>query len=83
VNPDIVVGKVGTEAEQDLAAVAGTRATPTMMALRDGVLVLAEPGALPAEALEELIGTVLKVDMDQVGTQLAAREPPATEWSAR
>ena len=49
-HPDIVFGKVDTEAEQELAAAAGIRSIPTLMAFRDGVLVFAQPGALPAEA---------------------------------
>jgi hypothetical protein len=53
----------------------GDQVHPTPMALHDGVLVSAEPRTLPAEALGELIGSVREVDMEQVGTQLAAREP--------
>jgi thioredoxin 1 len=70
-HPDIVFGKVDTEAEQELAAAAGIRSIPTLMAFRDGVLVFAQPGALPAEALEELITVVRGLDMDQVRADLA------------
>jgi thioredoxin 1 len=69
-HPDIVFGKVDTEAEQELAAAAGIRSIPTLMAFRDGVLVFAQPGALPAEALEELITAVRGLDMDQVRADL-------------
>jgi thioredoxin 1 len=68
---DIVFGKVDTEAEQELAAAAGIRSIPTLMAFRDGVLVFAQPGALPAEALEELVTAVRGLDMDQVRADLA------------
>ena len=70
-HPDIVFGKVDTEAEQELAAAAGIRSIPTLMAFRDGVLVFAQPGALPAEALEELVTAVRSLDMDQVRADLA------------
>jgi thioredoxin 1 len=73
--PDIVFGKVDTEAEQALAAAAGIRSIPTLMAFRDGILVFAQPGALPAEALEELITAVRGLDMEQVRADLAARRP--------
>lgn len=76
-HPDIVFGKVDTEAEQELAAAAGIRSIPTLMAFRDGVLVFAQPGALPAEALEELVGAVRGLDMDQVRTELADRRRSA------
>jgi thioredoxin 1 len=72
-HPDIVFGKVDTEAEQALAAAAGIRSIPTLMAFRDGVLVFSQPGALPAEALEELIAAVRALDMAQVQAELAAR----------
>jgi thioredoxin 1 len=72
---DIVFGKVDTEAEQALAAAAGIRSIPTLMAFRDGILVFAQPGALPAEALEELITAVRGLDMEQVRAELAARQP--------
>jgi thioredoxin 1 len=74
-HPDIVFGKVDTEAEQALAAAAGIRSIPTLMAFRDGILVFAQPGALPAEALEELITAVRGLDMEQVRAELAARQP--------
>ena len=57
-NPDIVFGKVDTEAEQQLAQMAAITSIPTLMAFRDGVLVFGQPGALPAEALEELVTAV-------------------------
>ncbi|MDQ7992389.1 MAG: thioredoxin [Propionicimonas sp.] len=67
----ITFGKVDTEAERDLAGAAGIMSIPTLMAFRDGILVFSQPGALPAPALEELIGAVKALDMDEVRTQLA------------
>ncbi|SDY80128.1 thioredoxin [Modestobacter sp. DSM 44400] len=75
--PDITFGKVDTEAETQLAAAAGIRSIPTLMAFRDGVLVFSQPGALPAEALEELIGAVQGLDMDAVRADLATRQQSA------
>jgi thioredoxin 1 len=70
-HPDIVFGKVDTEAEQGLAAAAGIRSIPTLMAFRDGILVFSQPGALPAPALEQLIAGVRGLDMDAVRAELA------------
>ena len=50
VAPDVVFGKVDTEAEQELAGAAGIRSIPTLMAFRDGILVFSQPGALPPSA---------------------------------
>lgn len=76
-HPDIVFGKVDTEAEQALAASAQITAIPTLMAFRDGILVYREAGALPAAALEELIESVRALDMDMVKAQVAARTAEA------
>jgi thioredoxin 1 len=73
-HPDIVFGKVDTEAEQALAAAAGISSIPTLMAFRDGILVFSQPGALPAAALEEVIQAVQELDMDDVRAQLATAE---------
>ncbi|RJO69233.1 thioredoxin [Nocardia panacis] len=76
-HPDVVHGKVDTEAEQGLAAAAGIQSIPTIMAFREGVLVFAQPGALPPAALEDLVTQVKALDMDEVRKQLA--EQSATE----
>jgi thioredoxin 1 len=80
---DIVFGKVDTEAEQALAARFGIRSIPTLMAFRDGVIVFAQPGALPQPALEQLIGAVRGLDMDEVRRSVAESEsqPVAAERS--
>jgi thioredoxin 1 len=70
-HPDIVFGKVDTEVEQELAAVAQITSIPTLMAFREGILVFAQPGALPAPALEQVIGAVRGLDMDDVRRQIA------------
>jgi thioredoxin 1 len=71
---DIVFGKVDTEAQVELSAKFDIRSIPTIMAIRDGVMVFAQPGALPESALESLITQVRALDMDEVRTQLAAHQ---------
>ncbi len=74
---DIVFAKVDTEAEQELAGQAGITAIPTLMAFREGVLVFSQAGALPGPALEDLIGQVKSLDMDEVRAKVAdAQETP-------
>jgi len=70
-HPDIVFGKVDTEAERGLAGAAGITSIPTLMAFREGVLVFAQPGALPAPALEQVIDGVRGLDMAEVHRQIA------------
>ncbi len=76
-HPDVVFGKVDTEAEQALAANAGIQAIPTLMAFRDGILVFRESGALPAAALENLVTQIKALDMDDVRAQVAAEQGTA------
>jgi thioredoxin 1 len=70
---DVVFGKVDTESEQELAAMANITSIPTLMAFRDGILVFSQPGALPAPALDQVIGAVRELDMDDVRAQIAAQ----------
>jgi thioredoxin 1 len=73
-NPDVVFAKVDTEAEQALAAAANITSIPTLMAFREGVLVFSQPGALPPQALDELIGAVKGLDMTEVHAAVAAQQ---------
>jgi len=73
-NPDIVFGKIDTEAEPQLSASASIMSIPTLMAFRDGILVFSQPGALPAPVLDDLIGQIRALDMDEVREQLAAQQ---------
>ena len=63
-HPDIVFGKVDTEAEHALAAAAQITSIPTLMAFKSGTLVFSQPGALPAAALEEVITSVRDLDLE-------------------
>ena len=71
-HPDVTFGKVDTEAEQALAAMANITSIPTLMAFREGILVFAQPGALPATALEQVVAGVKGLDMDDVRQEVAA-----------
>jgi thioredoxin 1 len=71
---DIVFGKVDTETQPELAAMARITSIPTIMAFREGILIFSQAGALPARSLEELIGKVRELDMEQVHAALAADE---------
>ena len=76
-HPDVVFAKVDTEDQQALAGAFGIRSIPTLMAFRDQVLVFAQPGALPGGVLDELIGKVKDLDMDEVREQIAKQEQEA------
>jgi len=76
---DITFGKIDTEAEQGLAAAAGITSIPTLMAFRDGILVFAQPGALPAAALEQVITGVRGLDMEEVRAQVAQEQSARAE----
>jgi thioredoxin 1 len=78
VHSDIRFAKVDTEAEPELAARASIRSIPTLMAFREGILVYARPGALPATALEQLIEAVRGLDMTDVRRQIAAEAAAET-----
>ncbi|HPE10950.1 MAG: thioredoxin [Actinobacteria bacterium] len=73
-HPDIVFGKVDTEAEQALAAQAQISSIPTLMAFRDGILLYSQPGALPEAALTDLIGQVKDLDMEKVHAEVAKQQ---------
>ncbi len=77
-NPDVVFGKVDTEAQQDLAAGFRITSIPTLLAFRAGILVFAQPGALNAGQLTTVIDGVKGLDMDDVRAQLAAQQSEAT-----
>ena len=70
-NPDVTFAKVDTEAEQQLAGSLGIMSIPTVMIFRDGIQLFAQPGALPKAALEDLLGQVRDLNMDDIRAQLA------------
>ncbi|MDJ0341817.1 thioredoxin [Streptomyces sp. H10-C2] len=70
-NPDLVFAKVDTEAQPELAASFDIQSIPTLMIVRDRVAVFAQPGALPAAALDDVIGQARALDMDEVRKSVA------------
>jgi thioredoxin len=69
-NPDIVFGKVDTEAEPDLAAKFEIMAIPTILAIRDGVVVFQQPGMLSAPMIDSLVTQIRDLDMDEVRKEI-------------
>jgi thioredoxin 1 len=73
-HPDLTFGKVNTEIEQELAGAFDIRSIPTLMILRDKVLLFSQAGALPEAALEDLIRQVRGLDMEKVRAEIAAQD---------
>ncbi|MCF8530477.1 MAG: thioredoxin [Candidatus Nanopelagicales bacterium] len=78
-NPDIVFAKVDTEAEQALAGSFQISSIPTLMAIRDGVVLYSQAGALPQEAFDNLVQAVRDVNMDDVRAEIAKNETAENE----
>ncbi|GAA2572343.1 MULTISPECIES: thioredoxin [Streptomyces] len=76
-NPDLVFGKVDTEAQPELAQAFGISSIPTLMIVRDQVAVFAQPGALPEAALTDVIGQARNLDMDEVRKAVAEQQAQA------
>jgi len=78
-HPDVVFGKIDTEAEQALAEAFQVRSIPTIAIFRDGIMLGAQPGALPGDALDEIIRQVRTLDMDAVRKEIAEAEQKLAE----
>ncbi|WP_157408081.1 thioredoxin [Actinomadura atramentaria] len=72
-HPDVTFAKVDTEAEPELSAAFEISSIPTLMVVRDKIVLYSEPGALPEQALEDLIGQAQALDMDEVRRSVADR----------
>ncbi|WP_293762798.1 thioredoxin [uncultured Aquitalea sp.] len=73
-HPDVVFGKIDTEQEQELAAHFQIRSIPTLMAIKDGIIVFNQSGAMMAGQLEQLVQAVRDLDMDKVRADIAAQD---------
>jgi len=73
-HPDVVFAKVNTEEQQALAGYFQIRSIPTLMIFRDKIIIFAQPGALPAAALEQVIEKAKALDMDEVRREIAAEQ---------
>lgn len=78
-HPDVVFGKVDTEDQEELAQYFGIRSIPTLMIFRDQIGIFSQPGALPEDALRNLIEQALALDMDKVREEIAKEQEAATE----
>ena len=74
-HPDVVFAKVNTDEEQELAGAFGIRSIPTLMVFRDKVILFQQAGALPANALEQVITQAKALDMAKVHAEIAAQQP--------
>ncbi len=75
---DVTFTSVNTEEEAQLAAMFQIRSIPTLVVFREQIPIFGQPGMLPAEALDELIGKVKELDMDEVRAQVEAQEAETT-----
>ncbi|MBW3606407.1 MAG: thioredoxin [Actinobacteria bacterium] len=78
-HPDVVFGKVDTEAQQELAGMFNIMSIPTLMVVRDRVVLFSQPGVLPEAALDDLISQARELDMDAVREQIAEQETQPTQ----
>jgi thioredoxin len=82
-NPDVTFAKINTDEEQELSGAFNIRSIPTLMIFRDKVLLFSQPGSLPQDMLEEILGKVRALDMDQVRAEIARQEAaPGTDRPA-
>ena len=72
--PDVVFGKIDTEDQQALAGMFNIRSIPTTIAFKEGIGVFMQPGALPEQALRDLVKMLQDLDMDEVRAELEAQD---------
>ncbi|MEW6330560.1 MAG: thioredoxin [Pseudomonadota bacterium] len=78
-HPDVVFAKVNTEEQQALAGYFQIRSIPTLMIFRDKIIIFAQPGALPASALEQVIEKAKALDMDEVRREIEKEQANASK----
>ena len=81
-NPDVVFAKVDTDAEQEIAAHFQIRSIPTLMVFREQIIVFSQPGALPQNALEQVVAKAKTLDMDEVRKQIASQPDEGQQGAA-
>ena len=81
-NPDVVFAKVNTDDEQEIASHFQIRSIPTLMVFRDQIIVFSQPGALPQNALEQVVAKAKTLDMDEVRKQIAKEQPEGQQGAA-
>ena len=73
-HPDVVFAKINTDEQQELAGSFGIRSIPTLMVFRDKIILYQQAGALPGNALEQVITQAKSLDMAKVHQELAAQQ---------
>jgi thioredoxin len=73
-HPDVVFAKVNTDEQQELAGSFGIRSIPTLMVFREKVILFQQAGALPGNALEQVITQAKAIDMAKVHQEIAAKQ---------
>lgn len=81
-HPEVTFAKVNTEDQPGLARAFAIRAIPTLMVFKDGVLIFAQPGMVPAEALDDLVAQARELDMDVVRAEIARQEAEQAQQKA-
>jgi thioredoxin 1 len=81
-NPDVVFAKVNTDDEQEIASHFQIRSIPTLMVFRDQIIVFSQPGALPQNALEQVVAKAKTLDMEEVRKQIAKEQPEGQQGAA-
>lgn len=76
--PGIVFGKIDSESQAELAGRFDIRSIPTLMLVREQVILYSKPGAIPAQALNEMLDRMLAIDMKQVHDEIATAQSGAT-----
>ena len=71
---NVAFGKVNTEEQQELAAMFGVQAIPTLVVFKEKIGIFSQPGALPATALENVIEQAKALDMDEVRREITEEE---------
>ena len=77
--PDVIFGKIDTEAEPQLAQSFNIRSIPTTIVFKEGIGVFMQPGALPEDALRDLVGKIRELDMDEVRAEIENRNSSQDE----
>ena len=73
-NEDVVFAKVNTEEQQELAASFQIRSIPTLMILREQIVIFSQAGMLPESAMEEIVTKTRQLDMEQVRADIEAQQ---------
>ena len=81
-HPDVVFAKVNTDEEQEIAAHFQIRSIPTLMVFREQIIVFSQPGALPQNALEQVVAKAKTLDMDEVRKQIASQPDEGQQGAA-